>query len=418
MNAGNENASVVGAEMLMNYGNSRQKKDDAISIKSISQKSGSDHDRIVVDIGGKSSSITPASSVSGDSTPIKRIKKSKHTSKHHRAPSSPSSSSVSGSAMTDDDASSVTSDSSSFTSSSDASDGKRLSQEDIMNMKRELLYQFDRMERKGVKVPKKFTLASSLEEMQCEYERMKHDRETELSIKFQRKMLMAIITGVEFLNNRFDPFDLHLDGWSESIHDNLNEYDEVFEELYAKYRGKAKMAPELKLMFMLGGSGFMFHLNNTMFRSQMPGIEQMMRQNPDMAAQMPQHQQRPQGGMGMGLGGLMGSMLGGGGGGGLLSGLFGGFGGAGGAGHHPMPMAPPQPATAANGPRPSMRGPTNVDDILNEVNNMPHHMPPQDRVETMSTISDGDLSDLPDDASMSGVFATRVRKSRGSTLNI
>ena len=28
---------------------------------------------------------------------------------------------------------------------------------------------------------------------------------------------MAIITGAEFLNNKFDPFDIKLDGWSESV---------------------------------------------------------------------------------------------------------------------------------------------------------------------------------------------------------
>ena len=31
--------------------------------------------------------------------------------------------------------------------------------------------------------------------------------------KFQGKMLMAMITGMEFLNNKFDPFDVKLDGW-------------------------------------------------------------------------------------------------------------------------------------------------------------------------------------------------------------
>ena len=49
---------------------------------------------------------------------------------------------------------------------------------------------------------------------------------------------MALISGIEFLNNRFDPFDIKLDGWSESIHENLNEYDDVFEELYEKYNSK------------------------------------------------------------------------------------------------------------------------------------------------------------------------------------
>ena len=40
---------------------------------------------------------------------------------------------------------------------------------------------------------------------------------------------MAFVSGLEFLNNRFDPFDVKLDGWSEQINENLEEYDEIFE---------------------------------------------------------------------------------------------------------------------------------------------------------------------------------------------
>ena len=45
------------------------------------------------------------------------------------------------------------------------------------------------------------------------------------------------------------------------------------------------MAPELKLLFMAGGSAFMFHLTNTMFKSSMPGMGDIMRQNPELMKQ-------------------------------------------------------------------------------------------------------------------------------------
>ena len=45
---------------------------------------------------------------------------------------------------------------------------------------------------------------------------------------------MAAITGLEFLNNKFDPFDLKMDGWAEQVNENLNDYDEIFEELIFK----------------------------------------------------------------------------------------------------------------------------------------------------------------------------------------
>jgi hypothetical protein len=42
------------------------------------------------------------------------------------------------------------------------------------------------------------------------------------------------------------------------------------------------MAPELKLLFQLGGSAMMVHMTNTMFKSAMPGMDDILRQNPDL----------------------------------------------------------------------------------------------------------------------------------------
>ena len=68
----------------------------------------------------------------------------------------------------------------------------------------------------------------------------------------------------------------------------MDEYDEVFGELHQKYGGKTKVAPELKLLFMLGGSGLMLHMTNTMFKSSMPGMDDIMRQNPELMQQFTQ----------------------------------------------------------------------------------------------------------------------------------
>ena len=55
---------------------------------------------------------------------------------------------------------------------------------------------------------------SPLAEMKGEYETIKSDAEKKSSVKFQRQMMLAAVSGLEFLNGRFDPFDLKLDGWS------------------------------------------------------------------------------------------------------------------------------------------------------------------------------------------------------------
>ena len=162
---------------------------------------------------------------------------------------------------------------------------KVLSREEMLKEKFQYLRKLEALERKGINLSKKYSMDSSLDEMKGEYEMIKTDREKENSKKFQAKMLMAVISGLEFLNNKFDPFDLKLDGWSEAVNENMDEYDEVFGELHEKYSSKAKIAPELKLLFMLGGSGLMLHMTNTMFKSSMPGMDDIMRQNPELMQQ-------------------------------------------------------------------------------------------------------------------------------------
>ena len=157
--------------------------------------------------------------------------------------------------------------------------------QEIKNEKIDLIYKFKKLEGQGIRTTMNYNMSSHLEDMRNEYLKLKKQREVDNSIKFQRKVMMAAITGVEYLNNKFDPFDIKLDGWSESINENITDYDEIFEELSEKYGGKTEMAPEIKLLMMLGGSAFMFHLTNTMFKSSIPGMDDILRQNPDLMKQ-------------------------------------------------------------------------------------------------------------------------------------
>ena len=143
----------------------------------------------------------------------------------------------------------------------------------------------EELEKKGVSLRKQYDMESSLLEMKGEYETIIREKEKANSVKFQGKMLMAAITGLEFMNNKFDPFDVHLDGWGEQVNENLQEYDDIFGELHEKYKSKGKLAPEIKLMFQLAGSAIMIHMSNTLLKSAMPGMDDIMRQNPDLMQQ-------------------------------------------------------------------------------------------------------------------------------------
>lgn len=154
--------------------------------------------------------------------------------------------------------------------------------EEIQQEKQELLYRIEKLSKNGYRPSKHYTMQSDYEEIRYEYDKLKKQREIDKSIKFARKALMMFSSGVEFLNRKFDPFDLKLDGWSESVMENLGDYDEVFEELHEKYGEKVDMSPEIKLLFMIGGSAFMYHLQNTLLKSSMPSMGDIFKQNPDL----------------------------------------------------------------------------------------------------------------------------------------
>ena len=232
-------------------------------------------------------------------------------------------------------------------------------------------------------------------------------------------MLMACVTGIEFLNGRFDPFNVKLDGWSESVNENLNDYDEIFEELNEKYGGDTEMAPELRLLFTLAGSAFMFHLSNTMFKSSIPGMDDVLQQNPELMKQfaeaavgsmnkprgppMAPQQGPPQQGPPMGqrmpeppnpLAAMMGLAGGGGGGGNPLSGLMGMMGGPP-PQRGPPQRGPPQGRGPQGGPprptspaRSDMSGPDGIDDLINKMNLQPDKIPDLDNISLMSGDTD------------------------------
>jgi len=152
--------------------------------------------------------------------------------------------------------------------------------------KSDLLNKLGRLEKKGFAVNKRLTAYSNIDELRSEVKRITYSIDVEQSLRFSRRMMVACVTGLEFLNKRYNPFEIQLEGWSESVMENVDDYDGVFEELYVKYRSKVNVAPEVKLIMMLGGSAMMFHLTNSMFKSVMPNMNDVMKQNPELIKNM------------------------------------------------------------------------------------------------------------------------------------
>ena len=228
--------------------------------------------------------------------------------------------------------------------------------------KMEFINKLQRLEQKGFTVSRRFTMDNNLEEIRDEYNRLVDARSLEVSLKFQRQALMGIVTGLEWANGKFDPFDVKLDGWSESVHENVEDFDEIFEELYDKYKERGKMPPEARLMVALAGSGFMCHVSNTFLRSRMPNVDDVLRNNPDIARQVAGAAASA---AGPGFGNFMNMAMNRGGGGAPS------FNAPSNMPNMQMPNAPQnvaasEPPTGANTGRREMRGPSGVDDILKQ----------------------------------------------------
>lgn len=145
------------------------------------------------------------------------------------------------------------------------------SYEEEQQRKQRVMERFDKLMRRGIKVNPRFLQHDArLSEQEQEADRLEKHIEVEESIQFQRKAYMAFCTGVEFVSKKWNPVGIYLNGWSESVMEDIETYDPVFEDLHEKYHTQVSMSPEFKLMFMMLTSMFMYHLSNTLFKSQMP----------------------------------------------------------------------------------------------------------------------------------------------------
>ena len=154
--------------------------------------------------------------------------------------------------------------------------------EDVDRQKRDILRQLDRLEKKGVFIGTQFTMSDSLTEMKYEYEKLRSERETDAGVKTYKHLLAAFVNGAETLNSSFNPYPYpKLNGWAESVTGNMDAYDDVLENLHHKWASKNRIPPELRLLGLLGMSAIQTNMINT-FKESMPGIGDIMKDDPDL----------------------------------------------------------------------------------------------------------------------------------------
>ena len=129
--------------------------------------------------------------------------------------------------------------------------------------------------------PSNFTMDSTYEEIEDEYEAAMEDKRKKDSIKLQGWWFITLVNSLEYANSAFDPFGISLDGWGEKVSEDLPEYEEIFSELHDKYKG-GKLAPEVALLMRLGFSAAVVGFSNKALSSAAPAFGDVIRQSPEL----------------------------------------------------------------------------------------------------------------------------------------
>ena len=168
--------------------------------------------------------------------------------------------------------------------------GPKLSDDAIAKRKYELLRKFERLNKMGVPIRKRFTMDSPLDEMELELEFVRKEKAMDSTIKQFSEWFITGMSALEWGSknvNMMKMFGLQLDGLSQSAQMNVGDLEEDFEELYELYGDKMRMHPLVRIPMRTCFMVYMVHLTNQMaMKAPVPNIEEILRTNPDIARQM------------------------------------------------------------------------------------------------------------------------------------
>ena len=134
--------------------------------------------------------------------------------------------------------------------------------DDIVFIKLDMLRKLGELKQYGVTLSQNYNLDSNLKSMECEYKLHSDIRAKQNGVKWMSHMLVGILKGVEFLNDSYNPFEIKLTGLGDSVKDDIQSYYDIIGEIYEKWNQPgSRMAPELRLLLLIGSSAATLQLN-------------------------------------------------------------------------------------------------------------------------------------------------------------
>ena len=171
-----------------------------------------------------------------------------------------------------------------------SSSSKKMSEENTLKEKYEILRKFERLQKLGVPLRKRFTLDSPIDEMRIELDFIKREKAMDQTIKQFCDWYITGMSALEWSSKNVSlmkAFGLNLDGLSESAQMNVGDMEDDFEELYDLYGENLKMHPLVRIPIRTCMMVYMVHLTNQMtLKSPIPNMDQILKTNPDIARQL------------------------------------------------------------------------------------------------------------------------------------
>lgn len=159
---------------------------------------------------------------------------------------------------------------------------KSLNDREKRRKKRVMIQKLQEWYDKGfIKHNSHYDMESNYEEVEDEYESALEDKRKKDSIKLQGWWFITFVNSLEYANSAFNPFDINLDGWGEQISEDIDSYEEIFNELHEKYKG-GKLSPELSLLLRLGFSAAVVNFTNKALSSATPAFNDVIKQSPEL----------------------------------------------------------------------------------------------------------------------------------------
>ena len=156
-----------------------------------------------------------------------------------------------------------------------------MSDREISRLKRKMLDKLNELVAKNqYKLNGHLSMESQFEEIEDEYETALEAKRKRDSIQMQAMWMKSALGTIEYWNGVLDPFDINLDGWTDAVWDDVESYEDIFGQLYERYKG-GSIAPELKLLIKLGISASTCHMMNKTIQ-RVPGMGDLFRDNPDL----------------------------------------------------------------------------------------------------------------------------------------